>query len=202
VNDERDEREATLDVAFDAWLLGDSDALHELDLFRACDRIDLATRAHARGCVKHAAQLYLEARQMNPRVCLRGDARVLAIRTRKKLRDEVADLMQWDPRQMRVGHSVSPSVSIKTPWGAWRAWWTEEQALEAAHRESWQRVMSDAIEEATWTGERVDRNAVAALARDTVERLHAEHRVGELLGDPGPLLTTVSGFAIAKFGFS
>ena len=102
-----------LPVALDAWLAYGTTALHAFNGTRADSLIQLATFAHERGLADDARALYTEARSANPRVLLRGAARTLAVRTREQLRDEAADLMQWNPRMLRVGYSRSPSAWIE-----------------------------------------------------------------------------------------
>lgn len=191
-----------LDVALDAWMVGDVEALARLGQGSQAGLVRLAERLHRRGAIAEARAIYEEARRHNPRIILRGDARVLAERTRERLREEVADLMQWDPRWIRIGFSKSPSLYIRmissAPSSDWRAWWTEEDALAEALREVWSQTMEDAIEHARRTETRVDRHEVDANARQHVELMHAGIGVGELLGQPGPLRTTVSGFVLVQ----
>lgn len=191
-----------LDVALDARMAGDTAAVDCLGQNSPAGLVRLAERLYRRGAVDEAHVLYQEARQRNPRIVLRGAARIFAERTRERLRDEVADLMQWNARWLRIGYSKSPSLYIKKLDSSystdWRAWWTEEDALAEALREMWRRTMQDAIEEAEFLDARVNRREVDAFARHEVERLHAGTGVGELLGQPGPLRVTVSGFVIVQ----
>jgi hypothetical protein len=191
-----------LDVALDAWMVGDVAAIDRLGHGSQAGRVRLAERLHRRGAIAEARALYEDVRRQNPRIILRGDARVLAQRTRERLREEVSDLMQWNPRGFRIGFSKSPSLWIRrfdeAPSYDWRAWWTEEDALAEALREAWRQTMADTIEDARRTDVRVDRREVDAYARQRVELLHTGIGVGELLGTPGPLRTTVSGFVIVQ----
>lgn len=186
-------------------MVGDAEAIARLGQGGSAGLIRLAERLYRRGAVDEARTIYQEARRQNPRILLRGDARVLAERTREQLRDEVADIMQWNPRYLRISYSKSPNSAriqrLDTSYSNdWRAWWTEEDALAEALREAWRQTMQDAIDDAQNAEEgvdrRVDRRGVDAYARQRVEQLHAKNKVGELLGQPGPLRTTVSGFVI------
>lgn len=192
-----------LDVAYDAHARGDVATLERMSLHAADGLVRIAERLHRRGDAETAGTVYQEARRRSPRICLRGDARVLAVRTRENLKAEIADVMQWNPRGFRLGCSTSPSTTIQrfdTSYSRdWRAWWTHEDAERAALRQAWCNAMENAVEIARITGERVSRRQVGDDARAVVEHLVAERGgFGELLGCPGPLITTVSGFVLCQ----
>lgn len=194
--------EDQLDVAADAWLSDNFTAVKRLGFETPAELMQLAECLLRRGATEEARNVYQNARRQNPRIVLRGYVRALADRSRERVREEVADLMQWNARWLRVSFSRSPSLVLRKLDSSynnlWRVWWTEEDAMAEAKRVAWRVAMEDAIEEAQWLHARVDRKAVAATAEQNIAHLQAGAGVGELLGQPGPLRITVSGFAFVQ----
>ena len=192
-----------LDVAYDALARGDLATLERMALHKAAGLVRIAERLHRRGDAETAVTVYQEARRRSPRVCLRGDARVLAERTRQNLKVEIADVMQWNPRGFRLSASTGPCTHVQrfdiSYSCNWRAWWTYEDAERAAMQQAWSDAMEDAVDIARITGERVSRRQVGDDARARIAHLVADRGgFGELLGEPGPLITTVSGFVLCQ----
>lgn len=209
------DQRADLDVALDAWICGNAQALAQLHVSSVEDLISLATHAYQghRETIARDILRTVRARQ-GRHVHLWGAARVLALRTHAELRREFCDAMQIAPARVRVASLTADKIRIRvlaTEVGGedalHLAWWTSELAIADATRAAFHELMREAIEEAQEiaartrdrSAMRIDRKGIVKAAEEYAWRCHHGDRLGEIFGtEIAPLRITPSGFAILR----